>query len=51
MDARTFRRHRRIENLHTKHCFKCGQSRREGCTFHGCNEVQHCACDMIVGGK
>ena len=51
MDQRTFRRHRRIENAHTVHCSKCGRPRREGCRFLGCNEVQHCACDMIKEGN
>ena len=47
MDARTFRRHRKIEKNHTVHCHKCGRPKREGCRSPGCNEVQHCACDMI----
>lgn len=51
MDARTFRRHRRIENAHTRYCERCGRPKREGCRFPGCNEVQHCACAMTHGGN
>ena len=47
MDERKFRMHRKISKDHTKHCYKCGLPRREGCKFPCCNDVQHCACDMI----
>jgi hypothetical protein len=51
MDQRTFRRHRKISKDHTKHCWKCGLPRREGCRFSGCNEVQHCACALTGDDK
>jgi len=47
MEERTFRRHKKISKEHTSHCWKCGLPKREGCKFHGCNEVQHCACHLI----
>lgn len=47
MDQKTFRRHRKISKNHIKHCWKCGLPEKGGCRHPGCNEVQHCACEMI----
>lgn len=49
MDAKTFRRHKKISKDHTKHCWECGDPKREGCRSSGCNEVRHCACAMTQG--